>query len=43
MSLTEAEREEIMMTCWDCRKPINPDDDANVCIECGGRNTRKEE
>ncbi len=27
--------------CWDCKKPIHKyDDDAEVCIGCGGRNRR---
>lgn len=29
--------------CADCRKPIEDNDDAGVCIECGGRNRRKED
>jgi hypothetical protein len=26
--------------CHDCHTPINSNDDANICIECGGRNIR---
>lgn len=26
--------------CFDCRKPIHDDDDAMVCIQCGGMNRR---
>lgn len=28
------------LKCADCRKSINDDDEARVCIQCGGRNTR---
>ena len=29
--------------CFDCGKPINPtDNDACVCIQCGGKNRRLE-
>jgi hypothetical protein len=27
--------------CHDCHRPIDNNDDANVCIDCGGRNTRR--
>lgn len=27
--------------CYDCKNPINKsDDDAHICIQCGGRNKR---
>lgn len=26
--------------CYQCGEPIFLDDDAEVCIQCGGRNTR---
>lgn len=26
--------------CHDCHKPIKSNDDANICIQCGGRNSR---
>lgn len=33
---------EEVVVCWDCGKPIiASDDDAHVCIQCGGRNRRK--
>ena len=30
----------ICSICWQCKKPINKLDDAEICIECGGRNGR---
>jgi len=26
--------------CWDCNKHIEPNDEAMVCVECGGMNRR---
>ena len=31
---------ESIMRCHDCKHPIHKDDDARVCINCGGRNSR---
>jgi hypothetical protein len=28
----------LRLRCFDCKRPIETNDDANVCIECGGRN-----
>ncbi len=28
------------MRCVDCWEPIEPGDDARVCVQCGGRNLR---
>lgn len=25
--------------CFQCKRPIQSDDDADVCVRCGGRNT----
>lgn len=35
---TDVER--LVMRCHDCKHPIHDDDDARVCINCGGRNRR---
>jgi len=32
--------DELSGTCFDCGKRIKRDDDAMVCINCGGRNSR---
>lgn len=35
---------DIQVFCYDCHKPIRAeDDDAMVCVKCGGRNRRKED